>query len=96
MDTIVVIANKFYVYGEVSRPGIYSLESKTSALSAISIAGGFSKFGSESRVKVVRINEKTGSYEIIKVNIKEAIEGNAKSDVLLMPGDVVVVSEGIF
>jgi len=95
-DNIVVTANNFYVYGEVSKPGMYSLESKTTALTAISIAGGFSRFGSASRVKVVRINEKTGGYETLKVNINEAVAGNSKADVMLMPGDIVVVSEGIF
>jgi polysaccharide export outer membrane protein len=95
-DTVVVIANKFYVFGEVTRPGIYPLEFNTTALTAISIAGGFSKFGSASRVKVLRMDDKKGNYQIIKVNIKEAIAGNPKADVLLMPGDVIVVSEGIF
>lgn len=96
LDTVVVIANKFYVYGEVNKPGMYSLASKTTALTAISIAGGFTRFGSASRVKVVRMDEKTGKYELIKVNIAQAIAGNFKADVLLMPGDVVVVSEGVF
>ncbi len=95
-DNIVVLANNFYVYGEVNRPGMYPLDSKTTALTAISIAGGFTKFGSGSHVKVVRMNEKTGSYETAKVNIQGAIEGNSKADVLLEPGDIVVVSEGIF
>src|SRR5688572_19704159 len=47
-------SRKFLVYGEVMRPGPYVLEDNTTVLRAISIAGGFTKFGSSSRVKVLR------------------------------------------
>ncbi len=95
-DTIVVASDKFFVYGEVTRPGMYPLETNTSALTAISIAGGFSKFGSASRVKVLRMNGQAGKYDTTNVNIKEVIAGSSKADVLLQSGDIVVVSEGLF
>jgi protein involved in polysaccharide export with SLBB domain len=88
-------SRKYLVYGEVIRPGAYPLEDNTTVLRAISIAGGFTKFGSASRVKVLR--ERTGGagYEPIKVDLKAAMDGGDK-DLVLKPGDMVVVSEGIF
>lgn len=95
-DTIVVTADKFFVYGEVMRPGMYPLETSTTALTAISMAGGFTKFGSASRVKVLRVNEKYGVYDNLNVDLKDVISGQSKDDILLKAGDIVVVSEGVF
>ncbi len=88
-------SRKFSVYGEVVRPGAYPLEENTTVLRAISIAGGFNKFGSANRVKLLRPKD-DGGYETIKINIKEVMEGNTQSDRRLQSGDIVVVSEGIF
>ncbi|MCG8432360.1 MAG: SLBB domain-containing protein [Candidatus Omnitrophica bacterium] len=94
-DTIVVSSDKFYVYGEVARPGIYPLQTSTSTLTAISMAGGFTKFGG-ARVKVLRMNGQSGKYDTMHVNIKDVISGNSTGDILIEHGDVVVVSEGVF
>lgn len=89
-------SKKFFVYGEVAHPGTYILEDGTTVLKAISIAGGFSKFGSSSRVKVLRPKQDAGGYENIKVNIKAIMNGSSVEDVKLQPGDIVNVEEGIF
>jgi protein involved in polysaccharide export with SLBB domain len=89
-------SRKFLVYGEVMRPGPYVLEDNTTVLRAISIAGGFTKFGSSSRVKVLRQKEESTGYETIKVDLKRIMDGKNENDVLLKPGDMVVVSEGVF
>ncbi|MCA9405973.1 MAG: SLBB domain-containing protein [Candidatus Omnitrophica bacterium] len=95
-DTIVVSADKFFVYGEVQRPGMYPLETSTTPLTAITMAGGFTKFGSASRVKILRLNEQYNLYDTINVDIKDVISGYSKADVVLKSGDVVVVEEGRF
>lgn len=89
-------SKKFFVYGEVARPGTYILEDGTTVLKAISIAGGFSKFGSSSRVKVLRPRKDTTAYDNIKVNIKAIMSGSPAEDLKLRPGDIVNVEEGIF
>lgn len=96
-DTVVVSEDKFFVYGEVNKPGTYPIEEDTTVMKAISIAGGFSKFGSASRVKVLRPRKSGTGYDTIKVNLKGVMEGSAKDqDNILQPGDTVVVSEGVF
>ena len=89
-------SRKFFVYGEVMRPGTFLLEDNTTALKAISIAGGITKFGSTSRVKILRPYKDKPGYESIKVNMDAAMKGSADSDVVIQPEDIVVVTEGLF
>ncbi len=89
-------SRNFTVSGEVVRPGSYQLQENTTVLKAISIAGGFTRFGSKSRVKLLRLYPDKPGYQSIKINLQKAIDGNAKEDIILMPGDIVIVSEGFF
>lgn len=89
-------SRKFFVYGEVIKPGAYPMEEHATVLKAISIAGGFTKFGSSSHVKILRQQPNQPGYETIPINIKAVMDGNAQQDVLLQDGDMVVVSEGVF
>jgi protein involved in polysaccharide export with SLBB domain len=88
-------SKKFYVYGEVLKPGTYFLEDNMTVLKAISTAGGFTKYGSSSRVKVLRPKPGAAGYETIKTNMKLIMNGLSK-DVVLEPGDIVQVEEGVF
>lgn len=89
-------SRRFFVYGEVVRPGPYFIDEYTTVLKAISMAGGFTRFGSSSRVKVLRNRSDKKGYEVIKVKIKQIMDGNSKEDFFLRRGDIVIVSEGIF
>ncbi|MFH1441419.1 MAG: polysaccharide biosynthesis/export family protein [Candidatus Omnitrophota bacterium] len=89
-------SRKFYIYGEVIKPGTYMLQDKTTVLKAITMAGGFSKYGSSSRVKVLRMEKDGSGYKTIKVNISDVMSGNSSKDEILQPQDIVVISEGIF
>ena len=89
-------SKKYVVSGEVERPGAYLLEDNTTVLRAISIAGGLTKYGNASRVKVLRQRDDGKGIEPIRVNLKRAMDGDGKEDIPLKPGDMVVVSEGIF
>lgn len=88
-------SKRFFVYGEVTTPGAYPLDSSMTVFKALSVAGGFSKFGSSSRVKVMRLKTDGPGYEMIKVDIKAIMNGSNEADIVLKPGDTVVVSEGI-
>ncbi|HPN66812.1 MAG TPA: SLBB domain-containing protein, partial [Candidatus Omnitrophota bacterium] len=88
-------SKKFYVYGEVLKPGTYFLEDNMTVMKAISTAGGFTKYGSSSRVKVLRPKVNGSGYETFKANMKLIMNGLAK-DIVLEPGDIVQVEEGVF
>jgi len=89
-------SKKFFVYGEVIKPGLYILEENMTVLKAISVSGGFTKYGSSSRVKILRLKPEGKGYQTIKVNIGEVVSGNSNADIPLSSGDIIVVSEGIF
>jgi polysaccharide export outer membrane protein len=89
-------SRKFFVYGEVMRPGTFMLTQNTTVLRAITMAGGFTRFGSKNTVKVLRPRKNKPGYEAIKVNIKGIMNGNSDEDLLIQPEDIVVVSEGVF
>ncbi len=89
-------SRKFFVYGEVTHPGPYPLEENTTVLRAISMAEGFTRFGSASRVKVLRPRERGTGYTTIPLNIKAIMDGDCNADLVLQSGDIVVVSEGVF
>jgi len=89
-------SRKFTISGEVIKPGTYTLNEDTTVLKAISMAGGFTKYGSSSKVKILRPKKKGSGYKNIKIDIKAILEGKAEKDILLMPGDIIVVSESMF
>jgi polysaccharide export outer membrane protein len=82
------------VDGEVNRPGRYAIESDLTVTGAISLAGGFTRFGS-SDVKLRRTDPQNGKVSIIEVDIKKVRNGK-KPDVPLVPNDVVSVSRRVF
>lgn len=89
-------SRSFTISGEVIRPGNYALGENTTVLKAISIAGGFTKFGSKSNVKILRPRQDRPGYISIKVDLKAVLEGDASSDIVIQPGDIIVVSDGVF
>ena len=95
-DTIMVSQGKFYVYGEVNSPGEFLLGKDSTALKAIALANGLTKYGSSSRVKILRPKANGSGYENIKINIKNVMGGGSSQDIPLQSGDTVVVSEGVF
>lgn len=96
-DILIVERNKtFYIYGEAEKTGEFILTDNLTVFRALTIAGGFTKWGSESRVKVLRPNDNGTRFETIKVNIKDVINGDATADLYLSNGDIIIVSTGIF
>lgn len=74
-----------YVYGEVTRGGSYRLEPGMTVMQAISLAGGVTPRGSDSRVKLRRRGP-DGKWK----------ETNARPTDPVSPDDVVYVRESLF
>ncbi len=88
-------SKKFYVYGEVVRPGTYLLEDNMTVLKAISNAGGLTKYGSLGRILILRPKTDSPGYVNVKVNM-DLIMNGISQDIPLEPGDIVQVKEGVF
>lgn len=78
-------APRFYIYGEVTKPGSYKLERDMLVLQALSTGGGLSPRGTERGVRIKR-RDANGVLQIISV----------KHDDLLKPDDIVYVKESLF
>jgi polysaccharide biosynthesis/export protein len=97
--TVSLIESKsrnFTISGEINRPGTYPLEDNMTVLKAVSVAGGFTKYGSKSKVRVLRQRADRPGYTKIEVDVGKVMDGDARADLVLEPGDIIVVSESFF
>ncbi len=84
-------SHRYFVMGEVQRPGAYPLTSSITVLDALATAGGFKDFAKVNKIVVLRTTS-DGSRERIPFQYKEAIKGGKSTLPLqLMPGDTVIV-----
>ena len=86
VTVIQVNSQKYYVTGEVNRPGPYPLIVPTKVLDAITNAGGFHEFANQKKIVIMRKDER------LKFNYKEVIKGkNPEQNILLENGDYIIV-----
>ncbi|MCP4403873.1 MAG: hypothetical protein GY801_42025 [bacterium] len=86
---------QFYVVGSVAKPGIYTFKEDDTVLDAVLRAGGFTEFASRNGTKVVR--EANGRTETFRVKMKDVMEeGNMEKNIVIMPGDMIIVPESFF
>ena len=84
-------SKKYYIDGEVNRPGSYPLVTPTKVLEALSNAGGFKDFAKQKSVYVLR-QVPDGTQQRLLFNYKEVIKGkNPEQNIRLQAGDTVVV-----
>ena len=81
-----VRSRKYYIDGEVGRPGPFALITPTRVLEAISIAGGFREFANQSKIVILRGSQR------FKFNYKEVIRGkHLEQNIFLENGDHIIV-----
>jgi polysaccharide export outer membrane protein len=81
-----VRSKKYYIDGEVNRPGSYPLITPTTILEALSNAGGFKEFASPAKIRVLR------GKTILKFNYKEVTAGKKmEQNVYVESGDHIIV-----
>jgi len=88
--------DNFYIIGQVNSPGSYPyLENTISVVEAISKAEGFTPIAARNRTRIIRLEN--GEERIIEVRVNAITDAGKKGqDVLIMPGDVIVVPESFF
>lgn len=82
-----------YVLGQVKEPGPYPFKGGMTVLQAVTTAGGFTKIANQRKVRIVRTSD--GEPKVIHANISSIANGDDQ-DVLLEPGDNVIVPESFF
>jgi polysaccharide biosynthesis/export protein len=83
------------VMGQVQKPQALAYREGMTVLDAILATGGVAQFAAANRTKVVRTTD--GKSQEIKVRLKRLLdEGDLKENVMLKPGDVLIVPESRF
>ncbi|MEW6324029.1 MAG: polysaccharide biosynthesis/export family protein [Nitrospirota bacterium] len=81
----------FYIQGEVEKPGKYPMNSSTTVLQAISLAGGLTPFASQ-QIRVLRRNGPAAPPGIHRFHYKKLLsEKGVDPAVFLRPGDTIIV-----
>lgn len=84
-----------HLMGQVATPGPYRITHSNTLMGTISKAGGFTPIAKRSKVKIIR-KENGGSRVFFVDTTLITKEGKLQEDVLLMPGDVIIVPERFF
>jgi polysaccharide biosynthesis/export protein len=81
-----VRSKKFYIDGEMNRPGSFALVTPTSVLEALSRGGGFREFANTKKIRVLR------GGEILRFNYKDVTRGkHLEQDIAVENGDHIIV-----
>jgi polysaccharide export outer membrane protein len=79
-------SKKYYIQGEVAKPGAYDLVVPTTIMEGLVNAGGFRDFANTAKIRILR-----GSQEF-KFNYKQVSHGkNREQNIYLEPGDQIIV-----
>lgn len=83
------------VIGQVKKPGEIRLQDRDiTVIEAISLSGGFTDIASPNRTYIVRMEN--GVKKIIQVKVNKIIKDKKGEDVILKPGDTLVIPEAFF
>ena len=78
-----------YLLGEVGKKGPVQMTPGMTLLEAISSAGGLTDFANSKKIYILRNED--GKHQKIRVRYKQALKGDPVSNLVLQPGDTIVV-----
>lgn len=78
---------RFYVMGQVAKPGEFPLSRRTTALQALALAGGLKEFARAESIVIIREDQ-----TVVALNYKRIADGkDVSQNVALAPGDTILV-----
>ncbi|MEO5597951.1 MAG: XrtA/PEP-CTERM system exopolysaccharide export protein [Novosphingobium sp.] len=100
-----VIVNKFAgtfsqqvrVIGATTKPASLPYRANMTLLDAMIAVGGLSEYASGNRAKLIRFDKQTGHQREFALRLGDLLKkGESKANVMLMPGDVIIIPESAF
>lgn len=83
-------STRFYVVGQVGKPGDFPMSGRTTVLQGLALAGGFREFAKTDSIVIVR-QDRSGQV-VIPINYKKLEDGkDISQNIVLRPGDTIVV-----
>ncbi len=89
VQVMAVNSQRIYLIGEVSHVGPVALSAGMTPLQAIASAGGLSAFANAKHIYILR--GAGSSQQKIPFNYKQALKGDSQQQIVLRPGDTIVV-----
>ncbi|MDF8332247.1 XrtA/PEP-CTERM system exopolysaccharide export protein [Novosphingobium cyanobacteriorum] len=100
-----VIVNKFAgtfsqqvrIVGATEKPASIPYRANMTLLDAMIAVGGLSEYAAGNRARLVRFDKQTGKQKEYGVKIGDLLrKGDTRANVMLMPGDVIIIPESTF
>ena len=100
-----MIVNKFAgtfsqqvrVVGATEKPASIPFRANMTLLDAMIAVGGLSEYAAGNRARLIRFDRDTGKQKEYALRIADLLKkGESKANVLLMPGDVIIIPESTF
>jgi polysaccharide export outer membrane protein len=102
---VTVIVNKFAgtfsqqvrIVGATEKPASLPYRANMTLLDAMIAVGGLNEFAAGNRAKLVRFDKTTGHQQEYALRLSDLLkEGDTRANVMLMPGDVIIIPESLF
>ena len=85
------------VVGATEKPASIPYRANMTLLDAMIAVGGLSETASGNKARLVRFNRGTGRQQEYALRISDLLKrGNTKANVMLRPGDVIIIPESMF
>ncbi len=100
-----VIVNKFAgtysqqvrVIGATEKPASLPYRANMTLLDAMIAVGGLSEYAAGNRAKLIRFDKASGKQKEYTIRLGDLLKkGDSKANVMLMPGDVIIIPESSF
>lgn len=102
---VTVIVNKFAgtfsqqvrIVGATDQPASLPYRANMTLLDAMIAVGGLSEYASGNRAKLIRFDRTTGRQQEYAIRLGDLLrKGESEANVMLMPGDVIIIPESMF
>lgn len=102
---VTVIVNSFAgtfsqqvrIVGATEKPASLPYRANMTLLDAMIAVGGLSEYASGNRAKLIRFDKSTGNQREYALRLGDLLKrGESRANVMLMPGDVIIIPESMF
>jgi polysaccharide biosynthesis/export protein len=85
------------IIGATGQPASLPFRANMTVLDAMIAVGGLNEFAAGNRAKLIRLDRKTGKQVEYRLRLSDLIrKGDSTANVLLMPGDTIIIPESRF
>ncbi len=85
------------VVGATEKPASIPYRANMTVLDAMIAVGGLSEYAAGNRARLIRFDKTSGKQKEYKLRLSDLLkDGDSKANVMLAPGDVIIIPESMF